>query len=174
MSGRSGPWAPAIRATGSGIRGRNAPRASAPSGSVSTALASILLASSALGPEPAVYATIPPSWQSTGGERHALPSRALIPGDVRQPLLIRPFGREVAVGEVVGSRRRLALFDRRRRPAPGSFSATSATSRINAFSSSSSSTLRCNASTSSPTALAFRLRRGAGLSAWQAFLFFGP
>ncbi len=79
----------------------------APSGSVSTALTSILSASPALGPEPAVYATIPPSWQSTGGERHALPVPGLDPGDVRQPLLIRPFGREIAVGEVAGSRQRL-------------------------------------------------------------------
>ena len=53
----------------------------------------------------AVYATILPSWQSTVGERHALPVPGLDLGDVRQPLLIRPFGREVAVGEVVGSRR---------------------------------------------------------------------
>lgn len=65
------------------------------------------------------------------------------------------------------------LFDRRRRSAPGSFSATSATSLINAFSSSGSSSLRRNASTSSPTALAFRLRRGAGLLVWLAFLFLG-
>ena len=48
-------------------------RGFAPSGSVSTALMSILLASPALGLKPAVYATILPSWQSTGGERHALP-----------------------------------------------------------------------------------------------------
>ncbi len=52
----------------------------APSGSVSTALTSILSASPALGPEPAVYATIPPSCQSTGGERHALPVPGLDPG----------------------------------------------------------------------------------------------
>ena len=52
----------------------------APSGGVSAALTSILLASPALGPEPAVYATILPSWQSTGGERHALPVPGLDPG----------------------------------------------------------------------------------------------
>ena len=52
----------------------------APSGSVSTALTSILSASPASEPEPAVYATILPSWQSTGGERHALPVPGLDPG----------------------------------------------------------------------------------------------
>lgn len=50
------------------------------SGSVSAALTSILWASPALGPEPAAYATILPSWQSTGGERHALPVPGLDPG----------------------------------------------------------------------------------------------
>ena len=52
------------------------------------------------------------------------------------------------------------LFDRRRGLAPGSFPATSATSRINASSSPDSSTPRRNASASSPSP-AFRLRRGA-------------
>jgi len=61
-------------------RGRNAPRASPPSGSVSAALTGIPSASPASGPEPAVHATIPPSWQSTGGERHALPVPGLDPG----------------------------------------------------------------------------------------------
>ena len=51
------------------------------------------------------------------------------------------------------------------------FLRASTTSRITAFSSSGSSTLRRSASTSSPTALAFRLRRGAGLLVWLAFLF---
>ena len=37
------------------------------------------------------------------------PSLALIPGDVRQPLLVRTLGREVPVDEIGGSRRRLAL-----------------------------------------------------------------
>lgn len=74
----------------------------APSGSVSAALTSILLASPASGPEPAAYATIPPSCQSTGGKRHALPVPGLDPGDVRQPLLVRPFGGEVPVGQVAG------------------------------------------------------------------------
>ncbi|MEQ6116877.1 hypothetical protein ABKP88_04285, partial [Bifidobacterium bifidum] len=54
---------------------------------------------------PAVYAAILPSWQSTGGERHAFPSPALIPGDVRGPLPVRHPGREIAAGEVAGSRR---------------------------------------------------------------------
>ncbi|ALE14425.1 Hypothetical protein RY69_2217 [Bifidobacterium breve] len=70
-------------------------------------------------------------------------------------------------------RQGLPLFDRRRGSAPGFFPATSATSRINASSSPSSSTPRRNASASSQTAPAFRLRRGAGLSAWPAFLFPG-
>ena len=56
-----------------------------------------------------MYATILPSKQSTGGERHALPVPGLDLGDVRQPLLVRPFGREVPVDEIGGSRRRLAL-----------------------------------------------------------------
>lgn len=78
-------------------------------GSVSAALTSILSASPASGPEPAVYATILPSWQPTGGERRAFPSPALIPGDVRGPFLLRYPSREIAVGEVAGSRRGLAL-----------------------------------------------------------------
>ena len=120
----------------------------APSGSVSAALTSILLASPASGPEPAAYATIPPSCQSTGGKRHALPVPGLDPGDVRQPLLVRPFGGEVPVGQVAGRgscpapvgtvpapfgrvrhepvpgrsiNRVFSPFDRRRRPAPGVF-----------------------------------------------------
>lgn len=80
----------------------------APSGSVSAALTSILLASPTSGPEPAAYAPIPPSCQSTGGKRHIFPSRALIPGDVRGPFPVRHPSREIAVGEVAGSRRRLA------------------------------------------------------------------
>ena len=48
---------------------------------------------------------------------------------------------------------------------------TSTTSRINAFS--SSSTLRRSASVSSLPSRAFRLRRGAGLLPWPAFLFLG-
>ena len=56
-----------------------------------------------------MYATILPSWQSTGGERHALPVPGLDLGDVRGPLLVRPFGHEVAVDEVAGRRRYLAL-----------------------------------------------------------------
>ena len=120
----------------------------APSGSVSAALTSILSASPASGPEPAAYATIPPSCQSTGGKRHALPVPGLDPGDVRQPLLVRPFGGEVPVGQVAGRGSRttpvgtvpapfgrvrhepvpgrsinrvFSPFDRRRRPAPGLF-----------------------------------------------------
>ena len=120
----------------------------APSGSVSAALTSILSTSPAPGPEPAAYATIPPSCQSTGGKRHALPVPGLDPGDVRQPLLVRPFGGEVPVGQVAGRgscpapvgtvpapfgrvrhepdpgrsiNRVFSPFDRRRRPAPGSF-----------------------------------------------------
>ena len=82
----------------------------APSGSVSAALTSIPSASQASGPEPAVHATIPPSWQSTGGERHALPVPGLdIPGDVRGPLLVRGLGGEVTVGEVAGRGRGLAF-----------------------------------------------------------------
>ena len=80
-------------------------------------------------------------------------------------------------GEYAGlnrsTNRVFSLFDRRRRSAPGSFFTTSTTSRINAFSSSSSSTLRRNASTSSLPSPAFRLRRGAGLLVWLAFLFLG-
>ena len=78
-------------------------------------------------------------------------------------------------GEHAGLRRSagrvFSLFDRRRGSAPGSFSATSDTSRINAFSGPDSSTPRRDASASSQTAPAFRLRRGAGLSAWPAFPF---
>ena len=81
----------------------------APSGSVSAALTSILSASPASGPEPAVYATILPSWQSTVGERYTFPSPALIPDDVRGPFPVRHPGREIAVGEAAGSRRGLAL-----------------------------------------------------------------
>ena len=84
-------------------------RGCAPSGSESAALAGIPSASPASGPGPAVYAAILPSWQSTGGERHAFPSPALIPGDVRGPLPVRHPGREIAAGEVAGSRRRPAL-----------------------------------------------------------------
>ena len=56
-----------------------------------------------------MYATILPSKQSTGGERHALPVPGLDLADVRQPLLVRTLGREVPVDEIGGSRRRLAL-----------------------------------------------------------------
>ena len=49
-------------------------------GSVEAAFSSIRLAGSALGLKPAVYATILPSKQSTGGERHALPVPGLDPG----------------------------------------------------------------------------------------------
>lgn len=79
----------------------------------------------------------------------------------------------IGPGEYVGRGRStgsvFSLFDRRHRPAPGSFSATSATSRITAFPSSGSSTLRRGASASP----ASRSRRIAGLSAWPAFLFSG-
>ena len=78
-------------------------------GSVEAAFSGIRLASSALGLKPAVYATILPSKQSTGGERHALPVPGLDLADVRQPLLVRTLGREVPVDEIGGSRRRLAL-----------------------------------------------------------------
>lgn len=53
-------------------------RGCTPSGSDSTALTSILSASPALGPEPAVYAMILPSWQPIIGERCTFPSLALI------------------------------------------------------------------------------------------------
>ena len=55
-------------------------RGCAPSGGVSAALTSILSASFRVGTEPAVYATILPSWQPTGGERHALPVPGPDPG----------------------------------------------------------------------------------------------
>lgn len=83
----------------------------------------------------------------------------------------------IELSEYAGLRRSISsvfsLFDRRRRSAPGSFFTTSTTSRINAFSSSSSSTLRRSASASSLPSPAFRLRRGAGLLDWLAFLFLG-
>ena len=78
-------------------------------GSVEAAFSSIRLAGSALGLKPAVYATVLPSKQSTGGERHALPVPGLDLADVRGPFLVRTLGREVPVDEIGGSRRRLAL-----------------------------------------------------------------
>ena len=92
-------WRPRSECT----RGRAFP------GSVEAAFSGIRLAGSALGLKPAVYATVLPSKQSTGGERHALPVPGLDLADVRQPLLVRMLGREVPVDEIGGSRRRLAL-----------------------------------------------------------------
>ncbi|WP_259306164.1 hypothetical protein, partial [Bifidobacterium longum] len=63
-------WRPRSECT----RGRAFP------GSVEAASSGIRLAGSALGLKPAVYATILPSKQSTGGERHALPVPGLDPG----------------------------------------------------------------------------------------------
>lgn len=80
-------------------------------------------------------------------------------------------------GEYAGLNRSInrvfSLFDRRRRSAPGSFSATSATSRINAFSGSGSSTLRRKASASSSSAADGRRRESAGLLPCAEFLFLG-
>lgn len=106
--GRAGPQRPMRSGRPGHRRWRPRPeraRGCAPSGSDSAALAGIPSASPASGPGPAVYAAILPSWQSTGGERHAFPSPALIPGDVRGPLPVRHPGREIAAGEVAGSRR---------------------------------------------------------------------
>ena len=97
----------------------------APSGSVSTALTSILSVSPALGPEPAVYATIPPSCQSTGGERHALPVPGLDPGVMSAGRF--PFGIPAVKSRsarLPGAGSVFSLFDRRRRSVPGSFSAS--------------------------------------------------
>lgn len=83
----------------------------------------------------------------------------------------------IELSEYVGRRRSdgsvFSLFDRRRGSAPRSFLRTSTTSHINAFLGSGSSTLRRNASASSLPSPAFRLRRGAGLLVWLAFLFLG-
>ena len=83
------------------IRGR------APPGGVATASSGIRSASSASGPNPAACATILPSWQSTGGERHAIPVPGPDPGDVRQPLPVRLSGREAPVGQAAGCGSRL-------------------------------------------------------------------
>ena len=83
-------------------------RGRAPPGGVATASSDIRLASSASGPNPAACATILPSWQSTGGERHALPVPGPDPGDARQPLPVRPSGREAPVGQAAGRGSRLA------------------------------------------------------------------
>lgn len=103
------------------IRGR------APPGGVATASSGIRSASSASGPNPAACATILPSWQSTGGKRHAIPVPGPDPGDVRQPLPVRLSGREAPVGQAAGCGSRLAPagtvpapFGRvRHEPAPG-------------------------------------------------------
>ena len=114
-------------------------------------------ASSASVPSPAYPSTLSPAWRQWWPPG-AMPGRHVIePGEHA--------GLRRSAGRV------FSLFDRRRGSAPGSFSETSDTSRINAFSGPDSSTPRRDASASSQTAPAFRLRRGAGLSAWPAFPF---
>ena len=109
-------------------------------------------ASSASVPSPAYPSTLSPAWRQWWPPG-AMPGRHVIePGEHA--------GLRRSAGRV------FSLFDRRRGSAPGSFSETSDTSRINAFSGPDSSTPRRDASASSQTAPAFRLRRGAGLSAW--------
>ena len=104
------------------------------------------------------------------GRRFGL--RECLPALSSRRMLIR-----IELSEYVGCRRSdgniFSLFDRRRGSAPRSFLRTSTTSRINAFLGSGSATLRRNASVSSLPSPAFRLRRGAGLLVWLAFLFLG-